>query len=239
MLLNNTVSRLIQRVEKSIIEPCHLCGGRSNHSTMLCSACDDDLPSYQHRCEICAIPLPKLQYSLCGQCLAHRPAFDRVYSPYLYQAPVTNLIHQLKYQHQLHSLRLLGKLMSDYLQDQMQTMPDILIPVPLHRKRLKERGFNQASELALRIKNAMGIPVDNHLITRKKHTEAQTGLKPRQRKSNLAGAFKINKKFIPQSILIVDDVMTTGATAAELAKCLKRGGAKSVEVITLARADRR
>ncbi len=239
MLLNNTVSRLIQRIEKSIIEPCLLCGSHSGHSTMLCSACYDDLPSYQHRCEICAIPLPKLQHSLCGQCLAHRPAFDRVYSPYLYRTPINNLIHQLKYQHQLHSLRLLGKLMSDYLQDHMQTIPDILIPVPLHRKRLKERGFNQASELALRIKKATGIPLDNYLISRKKHTEAQTGLKPKQRKSNLAGVFKINRKIIPQNILIVDDVMTTGATVAEMAKCLKRGGAKSVEVVTLARADRR
>ena len=238
MLPNNTFSQLIGRIEKHISEPCQLCDAKTVHPSLLCAGCYSDLPSYHARCTICAIPLNN-QQSLCGQCLANRPAFDRVYSPFLYQAPISNLIHKLKYQHQFYNLRLLSKFMSDHLHDHMQTRPDALVPVPLHPKRLRQRGFNQASELAARISKETGIPMSNNIIRRLRYTEAQTGLKPRQRKSNLAGAFTVGNKFLPPKILIVDDVMTTGATASEMAKCLKRHGAISVEIITVARADRR
>ena len=237
MRQNNTLSRWLQRINNRLAPGCLLCSAQTGDFNQLCDACYNDLPDYPHRCKICAISLPPRQ-TTCGQCQVNPPRFDHAYSPYRYQAPVRQLIHQLKYGHKLHVAGILGDLLADFLQNQLETTPDVLIPVPLHRKRIIERGFNQSNELARRIQSRLGIPINNQLVKRRIHTESQTGLNPKKRKANIAGAFQILTKSIPSRILIIDDVLTTGMTSNELAKCLKKQGAISVDIAAVARAER-
>ncbi len=177
--------------------------------------------------------------SLCGRCQRSTPAFDTAYSPYLYSAPVDVLIRRLKFDHQLHLARLLGTLLADYLEYALHERPALIVPVPMHRRRLAQRGFNQALELARFVGGKLEIPVAPTLVTRTRATRPQTELKPGERERNVRGSFDIGDQFPSgASVLLIDDVMTTGATANAVAKVLRRQGAAGVTVATVARAAR-
>jgi ComF family protein len=166
---------------------------------------------------------------LCGPCRLGEHAFDYARSVFLFNDPMRELIHHLKYSDRVSLARPLGRRLRECV-DREGFQAEIVIPVPLHRSRERQRGFNQAELLAC----ALGRKVDSRLLRRKKKTPSQTGLTRAQRRLNLAAAFEVRRK-VPECVMIVDDVYTTGATLNEVAKTLKRAGARRVEVLTVAR----
>ncbi len=219
-------------------EHCVLCGATAV-DLPLCSGCHADLPRLKHACPRCAEPMPSAGESLCGRCQQSTPLFDTVYSPYLYVAPVDVLIRRLKFDQRLHLARLLGALLADYLEHALHERPALIVPVPMHRRRLAQRGFNQALELARFVGGKLEIPVAPTLVTRTRPTRPQTDLKPGERERNVRGSFSVGDQFpAGASVLLIDDVMTTSATANAVASVLRRQGAASVTVATVARAMR-
>ncbi len=172
----------------------------------------------------------------CGQCQSQPPHYDQVYSLFSYRQPISGLIVGLKFHHHLPLARLLGHLMADHLLNLLDSAPDIIIPVPLHPRRLRERGFNQARELARPMSRGLNIEVRTDIIERFRDKPPQVTLSRKQRLKNTCGTFRLRDNPPKGHILIIDDVMTTGATVDELAKVLKREGVEKVDIITLARA---
>jgi ComF family protein len=156
-------------------------------------------------------------------------AFDFARSAFLFNQPLREIIHHLKYSDRVSLARPLGDRLRECL-DREPFTGDLVIPVPLHRSRERQRGFNQAELIASRL----GRPMSVHLVRRRKNTPSQTGLTRNQRVRNLASAFEVRGE-VRGGVILVDDVYTTGSTVSELARALKRAGAERVEVLTVAR----
>jgi len=215
---------------------CALCDGASYQGLDLCQGCYRDLPRIRRACIRCAAPINSSGNSLvCGVCQRKPPWFQGVTAPFRYQQPLVYLIHQLKFARQLSMARLLGRLMTEHFVNR-SGLPDFLMPVPLHPKRLRERGFNQAMEISRVLGKGLNIPVLNRSCRRVRFTVAQSLLPVKKRRANVRGAFQVHGSVKDQHIAIVDDVLTTGSTVNELARCLVRAGAKRVEVWVVARA---
>jgi ComF family protein len=172
---------------------------------------------------------------MCGQCIKNPPSFDTARSVFQFHGSIRTLIHRIKYNDDGHALRALSSLAMKYnmLPDRLKT--DMVIPVPLHPKRLKKRGFNQSLRLARTI--FPHIPLGIDILTRTLNTTPQTELSMKERPGNVRNAFEAASP-LPEStkiILLLDDVYTTGATVTACAKALKRAGAKEVHVFTVAR----
>jgi len=227
-------------------EHCLLCKKASGieSNTGLCKDCTENLPwlAFQQSCQRCALPLNKNtgQSALCGQCQKQLPAFDACHCLFHYQFPIDKLISRFKFNQQLSYSRLFGYLLADQIHARYQpsSLPKAIIPVPLHKRRLRERGFNQAQEIARICSNALNLPLNTNQCQRSKHTDHQLGLSALERRRNLRRAFT-SKPFPPdRRIALVDDVMTTGTTLNELASCLKKAGCQEVHLWCIARAHR-
>jgi len=237
-------------------QACLLCGDSvsSNQELSLCNRCEADLPVLGDTCQRCANPLETrldrlegfleqpalLQSRLCGQCLQKQPYFEHTISFFPYITPFDHFVHAAKFKGKLSTARLLGQLMTRQLQNclqQLDDLPDALLPVPLHPTRQRERGYNQALEIALPISKQLKIPIFKELASRVIATEAQSSLALKHRKSNLQNAFVINNKVTDKHIAIIDDVMTSGTTVNALAKVLKKAGARRVSVWCFSRAE--
>lgn len=206
-----------------------LCQGQDGP---LCKPCLGDLPWLSKTCcPICA--LPNTTGDVCGHCLKDPPAFARTLAIFHYAFPVDRLIQQLKYREHLSLAPLLGEILARQSQD---ALPDIWLPMPLHVNRLKERGFNQAVEIARELSAQTGVPMQATWATRMRDTPPQAGLKREARKKNLRGAFQCSQKIAGLHVGIVDDVMTTGSTLDALAETLKWAGAAEVSCVVIARA---
>jgi ComF family protein len=204
----------------------------------LCPACRADLPWLTHSCQRCALPLPAHARSqLCPTCLSNPPALDHCHALFSYQPPVDQWIHALKFNRDLATGRLLGELLAAQPIAGEQPAASLL-PVPLHRARLRQRGYNQAMEIARPLLR-LGWRLSRCDCRRTKRTEAQSGLPARHRRRNIRGAFTVRSDLEGQTILLIDDVMTTGATLNELARTLKVSGAGRVEAWVIARALKR
>jgi len=214
---------------------CVLCGAAGADGLDLCAGCRRDLPRLGGGCARCALPLTDAGEALCGACQRRPPAFERCLSLFEYQAPVDHLLLGLKFHSRLEMARLLGQLMARWLAQACESRPDLLVPVPLHPRRLRQRGFNQALELARPIARRLGLSLDAQCCRRVRSTAPQVELPRRQRLKNLGGAFEVSGP-VSGRVVIVDDVMTTGSTADELARCLLAAGASAVEVWVCARA---
>jgi len=215
---------------------CLLCGTLVQ-GQVLCSACEQDIPKNQRSCNKCALPLATSAPDLiCGQCQQHQPNYDSTYSFALYAPPLDRMLQQLKFHQKLYFAKLLGELMADDIQARRLTMPDLLIPVPLHTQRLRQRGYNQALELARPIASRLALPFELHHCDRHKPTCEQTGLPAHKRQFNMVGAFRVSANLRNMHVTIIDDVMTTGATVNELAKQLRKAGARRIDVWVCARA---
>lgn len=213
---------------------CLLCDAPGVAGRDLCAACGLDLPHNPVACSLCALPLTANEHGLCGACLKHPPPLDGSLIPFRYAAPLDHLLLGLKFSQQLANARLLGGLMADTIGERVITLPDGIIPVPLHAARLRERGYNQALELARPIAQRLAVPLCEGLVVRQKHTAAQSTLEKGARRRNIKGAFEVRGE-LPAHIAIIDDVVTTGSTVNELARALRRGGAKQVVVWACAR----
>ena len=216
---------------------CILCGD-SVSGRQICTSCLRELPGLQSACPRCAEPMPPSGNQLCGKCQKSPPAFDCVYSPYRYKEPVSSFILQLKFNQKLYIARIFGELLADYLEHALHEQPDMIVPVPMHPARLGSRGFNQALELARPVGEQLTIPVRPTVVRRTRVTPPQVGLNAKQRRQNTRGAFEASSQLQGSpTILLLDDVMTTGATADALARCLLCSGAAKVIVATVARAE--
>lgn len=179
--------------------------------------------------------LPAPSPALCGQCLATHPAFDRTYAPFLHQGAIRHLITTLKFNAHYPNARLLGCLLAEHLLQTAQ-MPDLILPIPLHPARYRQRGYNQAIEIATILSRQLQIPMALDHCQRHRDTPHQTRLSAKQRRKNMKNAFKLVNPLHAHHVALVDDVMTTGSTAHELAAVLKRSGVAKVDVWICARA---
>jgi ComF family protein len=212
-------------------QDCFLCAAPS-HDRLLCPACATSLPYLTaERCPVCALPTPGS--NVCGACLKQAPHFDATQALFRYEFPLDRLVQSLKYAHRLASADFLGQALA-----QLPTLlrPDLILPVPLAPARLAERGFNQALEIARPLARALGVPLAISHIHRRRDTAPQASLPWKERRQNIRHAFECTMDLAGKTVLVVDDVMTTGATLDELARTLKAHGAARVENRVLARA---
>jgi ComF family protein len=221
---------------------CLLCSEATEEVRPICMACETDLPWLGDHCQTCALPLPAAGLT-CGQCLKMPPAFERVAAPWNYSFPVDTLITRFKHSAKWPFGRLLAELLAQFLQhrfDEDLDRPDVLVPVPLAAKRLRQRGFNQAAMLARWLGSSLDIPCDEKLLLRIQDTSAQQNLNADARKKNLRDAFALvpGASIKGRHLALVDDVLTTGATAQALARLLMDAGAARVDVYCLARTPK-
>ena len=229
-----------QLYNKLLPYTCVLCHHPSQRTQDLCEPCHSEMPILTHSCQRCARELPPtLPNRLCSHCLKQPPPFDATYAAFSYKDSVTKLILNLKFNNALNNARLLGELLAKRIKEdwyQQQDLPDIIIPVPLHSKRLTERGFNQALEIAKLVAKSLKLPLETTSCQRIKFTSPQATLKVEHRLNNIKNAFLINKDFSNKHIAIIDDVITTGQTITEFAFSLKKAGAKKIDIWCCARA---
>ncbi|MNF43976.1 DNA utilization protein GntX [compost metagenome] len=221
---------------------CTLCDEAADTPHNLCVSCESELPWLGARCQVCALPLPHAGLT-CGACLQRPPSFDRVEAPWRYAFPVDSLITRFKHQAKWPLGRLLGKLLSHHLLhafDEGLTRPDLLLPVPLAERRQRQRGFNQAALLAQWLGEQLHLPLQQHWLQRVIDTPAQQQLDAATRKRNLRRAFALAPASAVSGLhlALVDDVLTTGATAESLARLLKKAGAARVDIYCLARTPK-
>ena len=218
---------------------CLLCGGQGKSGRDLCSGCAGDCASNRPSCPRCALPL-QAPAPLCGECLQREPSFAAAWAPFRYGHPLDLLEARFKFRGDLAAGRALAQLMIERAVAEAPTRPALMIPIPLHVSRLRERGYNQTLELARPLAAALGIPLRHDLLVRTRSTPPQTGLDAKARRRNLRGAFALTKSArLPDHVVVFDDVMTTGATLREAARVLVRAGVSRVDVWALARAPHR
>jgi ComF family protein len=211
-------------------ENCVLCDAVTRGD--FCPACEKNLPHLSlHHCLVCALPM--MESSVCGACLANPPAFDTCVAAVNYAFPVSALLHSLKYQNN-HAM---APVLADLLTARIDAgpLPDFIVPMPLHPARLRERGFNQAIEIARRVSKKSGVPVLSAICRRVKDTPSQTGLPWKEREKNIRNAFACEADLSGKRVAILDDVMTTGSTLNELAKVLRKYGATHISGWVVAR----
>lgn len=214
---------------------CLLCGDRSDTDNDLCVACAADLPVNRCRCHRCALPLA-LDALACGDCLRQPPPFEATFAPFRYGYPLDALVTRFKFGRDLAAGRVLTQLWLDHAPEIER--PQMIVPVPLHLSRLRDRGYDQVLELASPIARALGLSLAANLLRRERATSPQTELDAHARRRNVRGAFAVVSA-PPAHIALFDDVMTTGATVHECARVLVCAGAQRVDVWVLARASAR
>lgn len=214
---------------------CLVCGDAGDGAD-LCTACRGDLPRNGACCARCALPLP-VAAPECGICQKRPPAFLRSVAPLLYAPPVDRLLTRFKFHADLASGRLLADVLGDALAgwDGLQGL-DCLVPVPLHRRRLAQRGYNQTLELARPLALRLGLRLAPEALRRTRATVAQSDLDGPARRRNVRGAFAADGDLAGARVLLLDDVVTTTTTVREAAAMLLGAGAAVVHVCAVARA---
>lgn len=230
---------MLTRIIDAIYPPtCVLCGIHSRSTRDLCEGCESDFISNQNACASCALPLPfDLAGAICGECLQSPPLQHQAWSAFVYAQPLEWMIQQLKFNAKMAFGNLLGQLAIPFL-PVLDEMPDCIIPVPLHPKRQRQRGYNQAYELVKPLARHLNIPIDNKSCRRQKHTSAQSDLDAKHRKKNIRNAFQFENTSRYNHVIVFDDVITTGSTISELVKEIKRQEVKRVDVWSLARVGK-
>lgn len=223
---------------------CALCAEATGREINLCAACERDLVLNDNACRRCAEPLASAvndgSTALCGACLHDPPPYESSFVPFRYVYPLDHLVRSLKFHGRLACGRVLGWLFSQQLlTSRTEPLPQLVIPVPLAPRRYRERGYNQATELALAIREQVAVSVRTDLANRVRETKEQAGLHRKHRRRNVRGAFAIKGSLPASHVAIVDDVVTTGSTVGELAAALRRAGASRIEVWGIARAQRK
>ncbi len=220
----------LKRVWNRMPHTCLLCGTASGQHRV-CAACDADLPRHRMpQCPQCALPTP--QGEVCGHCLKRPPAFDQSLAAFTYAYPLDRLIPALKYGGRLAIAPVLGEALAQAVAGRQV---DMLIPMPLHPARLRQRGFNHAREIARAAAMHLEVALDTGACRRIRDTPPQVALAYVERRRNVRGAFECQTGLAGKRIALIDDVMTTGTSLDEVAKTLKRAGAAWVECWVVAR----
>lgn len=215
-------------------QPCVLCGGMS-HEGLWCEACERALPYLPpHVCLGCALPIPNGTH--CGSCLSHPHRFSRCTALCAYTFPWDKLIQRLKFGADLALADALAEKLACRL-DQSR-LPDLIVPMPLHPNRLRERGYNQSVLLAERLAHSSGVKVAPLACRRIRDTAAQSSLKYKLRRKNMRNAFVCDVDLSGMRVALVDDVLTSGASLDALAAAVMQRGASDVEVWIVARTVR-
>lgn len=230
---------------------CVFCRMRSGDNRQVCEGCEDDLPWIKQACKCCGRDTAAgdvvqaldqdVGHSgdslMCGVCLKRRPPYYVALSCFRYSRPIDQSISAFKYFHRfVYRQVLVGYLIERIARHyEADTFPEVMLPVPLHRTRLRERGFNQALELARPIRKVFGIPIDIKSCQRVRPTKPQSHIPSNKRHPNVRGAFDVTLQQPYRHVAIVDDVVTTGATVSELSKALKKAGVKRVDVWSVAK----
>jgi ComF family protein len=243
------VDSAAQRALRAVLPPrCVLCAAPGANGRDLCAGCAADLVPNTVCCPRCAIAL-EAPAPLCGACVRREPPFAAAWAPFRYTHPLDLLENRFKFHADLAAGKVLAELLIDRARDAVAigpdgsgtapplARPDLIVCVPLHAARLRQRGYNQALELARPLAAALDVPLDPRALLRTRSTRAQTGLDAAERRRNLHGAFAPQPGTdLPAHVAIVDDVMTTGTTLAECAQTLRRAGVTRVDAWALARA---
>jgi len=221
-------------MRSSVFSRCHHCLRLS--PSALCAECAALVPRPQYACQRCAIPLAE-NMPLCGACQNQPPVFDHARTAALYAPPASQWISALKFHHQLSVARLMAEALRAPLMSLVPEVSDAaLLAVPLHQRRLRQRGFNQSYEIVRQLAALSGIRCLHHGLIRHRPTARQTTLSKAQRVKNVRGAFSVNRQNWPPQVIIVDDVITTGNTINECARILKKAGVQRVDALAFARA---
>ena len=211
---------------------CLLCKMKTQISEPICTACLQYFPELGPACVSCATPIADMKCLYCGQCIINPPDLDRVIIPYQFDEPLRTVLHEFKYREGLYLAKFLSQKILKLVPSDYTT--DCVIPVPMHAKKLRERGFNQAALLARLIAKALQCPLELLLCKKIINTPAQAGLDAVLRKKNLRDAFHIELIHY-KHVTLVDDLMTTGSTANEIARLLKLQGVERVDLFCCAK----
>ena len=231
---NGKVDAWPQRLVRLLLPPrCLLCGESGRDGRDLCRDCAAALPWNGHACPRCAIPLPQAE-TLCGECLRRLPPLTHAHAACVYGFPFDRLVPRFKFHHDLAAGRLMAELLCESLADAPR--PDAIVPVPLHVSRLRKRGYDQALELARPVARQLGIPLLADALQRVRATAPQSELDAETRQRNLRRAFAVRPgAALPAHVVLIDDVMTTGATLHAAARALRRAGVARVDAWVCAR----
>ncbi len=232
---------MLERLKKFMFPgSCCLCDSPGYAGMDLCRNCLGDLPDNKFACEQCALPVAgKLssKSTICGHCLRYGKSYNSALSPYIYAYPIDYFVQSLKFGGEQKYARLMGELIATHVATRGNIrQPEVLIPVPMHSGRYRERGFNQSALIAKYCGSKLRIPVAYREIKRIRETTPQSALSKSARKLNLRGAFSIESTSKFSHVTLIDDVMTTGSTAEAVAKKLKLAGVQEVDIWVFARA---
>ncbi len=216
---------------------CLVCSSHAKKNG-ICTSCIESFKGIKEPlCSCCGVPFKTIidKNHSCGLCIKESVPFDRAVSIYLFEGKLSEAIRRLKYSGKVSVASTLGDLISNHPITHEEY--DAVVPVPLYMGKLRERGFNQSHLLAARVANRTSANLHPYILERVRPTLPQVGMKSSERVQNVKGAFMIRKgaDAKEKKILLIDDVYTTGATAKECSRVLKRGGAAKVNVLTLAR----
>jgi ComF family protein len=231
----------LARLGRVVFPPrCLVCREPGRDGRDLCLACAAALPWNRSACTRCALPLPGPQAGnglapWCGTCLQRASPLAAAHAAFLYAFPVDRLLPRFKFHQDLAAGRLLAGLMADAFH--RLPPPDALLPVPLHASRLRQRGYDQALELAQPLGRLLCVPIVADGLARCRATAAQSKLDAPARRRNLRGAFAVpGPGVLPDHVALVDDVMTTGATLHAAAAALRAAGVRRIDAWVCARA---
>ncbi len=223
-IYRTTIRKLGANLAAALLpQDCYVCGS-GGAGSLLCPGCKAGLPHLAGpHCPVCAVPT--VGGTLCGACLKTPPHYDATVALYAYAFPVDRLVQGLKYRARLP---LAGHFAQALAARRGPSVVDCILPLPLHPRRLAERGFNQAQEIARPLARRLGLPLLTFACERRLDTAPQASLPWEERRRNVRGAFECRLDLSGRSVAVVDDVMTTGATLNELARTLKKHGAARV-----------
>lgn len=227
------ISRFINLLYPS---ECPICSNSTDNLAFapICTLCWSGIKKYSGpSCRICSSPFASEEAEICSACMKKPPLFSLAMSFGIYDGALAEAINIYKFHGIKRLYRPLGKLLLEF----DLTGFDTVVPVPLSHRGLRDRGFNQSLLLAKAISSKAKVPLISDRLRKIRETPPQIGLNSKERTANLKGAFRVNGKFAGMRILLIDDVMTTGATANECSKQLLKAGASDVTVLTLARAS--
>lgn len=220
---------------------CIFCGEEVNENEFcLCDKCSNEVDKCVKICDCCGAVI-KSEAKFCVVCLNNKREFDFARAPYVYKGKVIEAVHNFKYNGAKYLAKPFAKLMLSSFNElnKLSGGFDFIIPVPMHKDKLKKRKYNQAKLLADEVAKLTNLPVEDNLLVKVKNTESQTKLARKERFKNMKDVFEITdkRKVKNKNILIVDDILTTGATTESMAKLLRKYHANKISVLTFARTD--